>query len=133
MLRPLGSIFLAVTVLLANAYCACVPVAGGSTWSPEARVEKPAHPGCHGHGGEQEEQPDDRQHNCGHCTGTVSADTSSGKTMMPSDLSPLCCGAPVFTFIGSITNSTGHAFDHSGPSPPVPPPTLLSLGCSLTI
>ena len=102
----------------------------------ETQVEKPAHPGCHGHGDKQNEEsegPDQQQHNCGHCMGTVSADTSSGKTMMPSELSPLCCVAPVFTLIGPVTNPTGYAFDHSGLSPPVPSPSLLSLGCSLTI
>ena len=133
MLHRLGVIFLAVTVFAANAYCACLPVADGHVRSKETRVEKPAHPGCHGHGEKQKDAPDHQQHNCGHCTGTVSADTSLGKTTVPSNhLSPLDCPVAAVACIASIANSTGHVFDHSGLPPPVPPPTLLSLACSFT-
>lgn len=135
MFHRLGCILLALAVFTANAYCACIPV-GNQSLPGKTRVEKPVHPGCHGHEEKQKdgsEGPDHQRHDCGHCTGTVSADTSSAKTTMPSDLSPLYCGTPIFRFIGSVADSTGHTVEHSGLSPPVSPPTLFSLACSLTI
>ena len=134
MLRCVAVIFLSLAVLAANAYCACVPSAAASTPKEQPRSQKPLHLGCHGHGEQQQEDSGHDQHDCGHCQETVSASTLSTKSTVPADvLSPLYCAARALTATSLAAGATRHCLDHSGLSPPVFAPTLLSLACSFTI
>lgn len=127
-----GTIFLSFVVLIANALCACAgPMTSSVTKSPDAI---PAHPGCHGHGDDDEAPASEEvpQHDCGHCTNTVIADAPASKTVdlslsLAFDLPAYSCGAVLTSPFGS---TNGHAA-HSGLPPPLGPPTLLSLSCSL--
>ncbi len=133
------TIFLSVLVFIANAYCACAK-ASAQLPQPDMTVEPPvpSHSGCHGHpaapdGQGQGGQGDHDSHSCGHCTGTVSADSSQGKVMPPALLLSPMLFAALPTDIVAAGAMRGSCCDHSGLPPPLPPPTLLNLGCSLTI
>lgn len=131
MLHRLGVILLAGTVLVANAYCACVPVVDGAARSRQTEAQEPSHSGCHGHDKKSSDGPGQDEHNCGHCTGTVSADMSSGKTSLNAPhLSPLHWFSTTSADLVAEVRDVGHSFDHSGLSPPVASPTLLNLFCS---
>jgi hypothetical protein len=132
MLQRLSVILLAAAVFVSNAYCACVAVAEDRGGHPQ-QVEEPAHQGCPGHGHGSEQQPAEDQHKCGHCTGTVAVGASNGKTTLPGPLlSPIHSFALATIDVTPNVVTSGHAFDHCGLSPPIPPPTLLNLFCSFT-
>lgn len=130
----LATIFLALAVLFANAYCACVTAAGPAERSDHGQVVAPQHEGCHGHGDGSEPQRDnpDNSHDCGHCTGTVFAYATTVKSTLATPfISPLVFAAPAAVeaaFSDALRCNTGH---QSGLPPPVPRPTLLSLFCCL--
>lgn len=123
-------------VFLANAYCACVN-ASAQAPQPVMAVEASAsgYPGCHSHPAVPEGQGkgDHDSHACGHCTGTVFADSSPGKVMPPALLLSPVLFAALPTEVVASGAVRGTCCDHSGLPPPLPPPTLLNLGCSLNI
>jgi hypothetical protein len=129
MLHRLRIILLAAAVFAANAYCACVTGMGAS--SPcHAAAEEPEPHGCHG-SGDADPMPAKDGHNCDHCNGTRSLDTPGGKTTLASPLVSTATWAGVAPAALVIeAGSWDHAIDHSGPSPPVSPPTLLNQFCS---
>ncbi|MDQ3439453.1 MAG: hypothetical protein M3478_03790 [Planctomycetota bacterium] len=131
------TILLAVLVFIGNAYCACV---NASAQRPElavtAAVAIPTHPGCHGHRTAPEDQGpgEPESHSCGHCTGTVSADSSKAKTTPPPHvLSPDSFAAALSGLVTGVSPTGSTSYGHCGLSPPLPPPTLLKLGCSLIV
>jgi hypothetical protein len=136
--KPL-TIFLAVVVFVANTYCACASAVRDGLGGDQGATEK-SHSHCHPapsreRRGCHDEKPADEDHGshtCGHCTGTVTADAAKAKTMLPSpDLGPALY-ANITADHGLSTGSLrGGAFDHSGLPPPLPPPTLFHLSCSL--
>lgn len=139
MARRIAVILLAVLVALANSLCACAD----SSTSMVARKSKAAVQNSHCHSaapqadakacrsgtGSQERQD---HGSCGHCTGTVAADVSSAKITVPSPVP-----APLLFVVAlpDLPDFDGQLarlrFEHTGLSPPVPSPTLLSLFCSL--
>ena len=128
----LSTILLAVAVLFANAYCACVTTAATAERRDHDRVIVPPHEGCQGHGNDSEQKSDD-PHDCGHCTGMVFADAPTVKSALsPLFLSPLFVAAPASVDIAFADLLSCDAINHSGLPPPVPRPTLVSLFCSLT-
>src|SRR5688572_5109071 len=91
----LRTILLAFVVCFANAYCACADMGGASTGQPprsessanSPHTPAPSHTGCQGacHGSPTDRAPcpsNGHSHGCGHCTGTVTADTAA-KTVVP--------------------------------------------------
>lgn len=132
MFHRLGILILAAAVFAANAYCACAAVAGAS--SPQRlAIEDAKYPPCHGPaGGEQDDQQGD--HHCDHCNGTRSLATPAEKSGVTDPLPSAPCWAPTVPVDSDGTfASSGHAVDHSGPSPPVPPQTLLHQSCSFNL
>jgi hypothetical protein len=125
----LGVILLAAAVFAANAYCACA--AGMVATSPRhIAVETPADRRCHGVG-DADPVPAQDGHNCDHCNGMRSLDTPGGKTIPASPLvSTLIWAGVALADLVIEAGWWGHAIGHSGPSPPVPPPTLLNQSCS---
>ena len=131
MARRLSAISLAVAVLFANAYCACVTTAAAAEQGDHDQVIVPPHEGCHGHGNGSEQKSDD-PHNCGHCTGMVFAGAPTVKSDLPPSFhSPLLVAAPASADVAFDNLLSCDAINHSGLPPPVPRPTLLSLFCSL--
>lgn len=127
----LAIVLLALSVFVANAYCACLPVTPGTAISRETGVGQAVHPACHGHGEERDSERGEQD--CGHCKATSFADNSGAKQVAPAErLSPLYCGAAGLPWSASVAGAIGHCLDHSGLPPPVSPPTLLSLACSFT-
>lgn len=130
--RRLSTILLAVAVLFANAYCACVTATGTPGRSNGDQVVVPQHEGCHGHGNGSEQQSED-SHDCGHCTGTVFADAPTVKSALSTPfVSPLFVASPASGDVAFGDSLCCNAINHTGLPPPVPRPTLLSLFCSLT-
>ena len=124
------TILLSLSVFVANAYCAC---AGGDVPAPAQAscCAAKSSPSCHG-AVPTEEAPcekGDPAHNCGHCTGSVTADTAA-KTVVPPLVGASFIGVPD-ACAGVTAFSRCHPHEHAGLSPPVAAPTLLNLSCSL--
>jgi hypothetical protein len=130
-------IILAAVVFLANAYCAC---ASGSAERLSAALQDAgnagirSHPGCHGHSASSEgqSQPEHESPSCGHCRGTVTADRSGDKSILPAPLlSPIFLVALPADCSAAAGGFPGNSFRCLERPPPLPPPTLLHLACRL--
>jgi hypothetical protein len=138
MTRPLTTL-LAVLVFIANAFCACAGAARADASREFRGVEKqsshchPAAPderaGCHD---EKSNGHDGDSHTCGHCTGTLSADAPQLKSNIPSPLvTPVLFLELTSDHLAATGSLWGSVHGHHGLSPPLPPPTLINLSCSL--
>src|SRR5688500_1494939 len=116
-------VLLSVAVCVANAYCACADLSVASHPPADRRAPNaatachgcaPAQSGCRGGAptGTTPCHSDDPAHNCGHCTGTVTADTTA-KTVLP----PVVCtpfAVTISAWNGETPVSISHRFEHAG-------------------
>lgn len=129
-------------VFIANTICICVGSAsantvGGVPSAPSSHCQpKQSEGSCHGHSKDQQPVDDkgDGSHSCGHCAGTVSMEASQPKSSVASAplLPPIHCPLPFSDFFSVRSVHNIPPALRSQP-PPVSPPTLLNLACSLTI
>lgn len=135
------TILLAFVVAISNMVCACVASSVPDTecHGRVATADAKASVDEHAEGGCLQSAPvktpcDDKSnsHDCAHCTGTISGDAPKARSNLDSPfVSPLLT-LSLNSFVTLSPQSCDHSFSHCGLSPPpIPPPTLLSLGCSL--
>jgi hypothetical protein len=135
------SIFLAVVVFVANTYCACAGIVKADAKKTEVSPAK-SHAHCHPAPSEKrgtchDEQPSDsdhKSHSCGHCTGTVTADTAKAKTTVPAlALCPFLFATSSAGKAETPSSFRGIPFENLDLPPPLTPLTLFDLSCSLVI
>ncbi len=138
-MRRFPAILVAIMVGLANALCACAD--SSISVFPRENAPEPEKSHCHStaqqqassHCSSDSDSPDHEEHGpCGHCNGTVSADVTQVKVMVPEPVPGPLLFIAVFPEPLDLERQFVHRwFDHTGLSPPVLPMTLLSLFCAL--
>lgn len=139
--KPL-TIFITTLVLIANTICVCMEsmasiapsdTNGDARLASSHRVPQPRHEGCKGHPERDKPAEGDRDPGtCGHCTGTVSAEAPQGKSVVSVPAVVSVIDPILLADFLAVQRLRSVPMELLAMPPPIEPPTLLNLACSLT-